>query len=1546
MNGKKILSLILCFVLIIGAFECNIIKTKAETEYLLYDDFEYFLAENTAPLAYSSDFKGNRLLEVDGTVTETFVKRDEGKGSNVFFISTKGYKSTKRKEACIDYRYLPEVTKGDVTCEFSICAPVSNSDKAVARFTFPVNNAIPILACFDNENNIIINEKTYAKWEAGKWYNIAVTVHIDEDVCDIYLNGICVDKGVILESAPDGIEVIGGRVKASLMMLAADESVDAIVGYDDIRIYKGDYSPAVFAVKSTKALTVLDDYKRIYSGTEITAEEFTKEFEYQATVYSDKTYSKTETGYVKDGEWAVIAYPDGVAAYEIIKPVAFDSKQETGFDFLTEREITKKFNSQAHPRIIINEDKISRLKSLKQTDYVVNKLYSKVVRLAEKYITAEEIAYSTDADTALATARTVRDHVFYLGMAYLLTEDECYAERVWKDLKKAGEFPDWSPSLKYLITCEMMSAFGVAYDWLYNYWNDEQREFIEKSIVNLGIYNSLLGYTGRLKGISSSSTWPYNEGNWNAVCNGGTLIAATAIFETSPLLCSVVVSDAIRGLGYMMNSFAPDGAWEEGAGYWSYMIRYLSVTLDTIIHNYNYDFGFDDAEGLSDTVEFIRSVYGSKGINNFHDVDYSEGDFSCDYLYWFADHLNSIEYFNERTRQIEQGAGSVYDLMFYNIDKDYANKENLNLKDSYFRNVEFVSMRSGYTDDSLYLSYHGGKTVCSHSHADSGSFVFDMLGERWAVDLGPDSYSLPYYHGSKRFEYYRTRTEGHNTLLINPDSGAGQRLEGVTYAGMPVDKGDYVYSAIDLTDAYSDDASSVKRAFMLSDNRTNIVMRDEISLKSLSDIYWFMHTDANINIIDSNTAKLTKNNKSITVKLLSDAETAAFSVMDATPLPSSPQYSGQNKNEGFKKLTVTAKESGDVYFQVSFSADESFVFSDIEISEWDSIESSILLSEDYEDGIHDGIVQKGNVILANAEYGKNSKALILEKDSSVKYELPANSFDKVTLEFSLRALPGTEVISGENLLISCNQGMIEFLGEEVKSYSENYWYNFAVEATNEKSVLYVNGEYVAEGEGLDISDIVLNGNNRAFFDDLKVYQGGYSSKVNEISFNHSYYCENDTIFIPCEIESEKLKNAVISDMEMTVYSNLINETESDVVNKDTVAVSRSKDSSILKYYNISTDVKKEDILYCDMEKAKTLSDNKALTATMYTGNISSTGLSNINKVTTTTSVYDSGSGKSGVSYYFNKTNCTDSDEMMLDFKFIPTVNDGTVTFEVSVKAPSGTHENKDKLTVYIPYNSTYRRMIVFDNDGFISFNNQKIEKYNSGQWYNFAVSLHIGSKKADFYMNGVWLGKNELWSYHNSDKIDSVGGRLRLSSQIIGLAEGDLYTGNSAYDDVKVYHGEYYPELNTPQLVIDGKKCDDLIMNTSHSSDAVIRKLQGSKGEIKIFADNGFNPLPFEYVSDGQLLTLATDTIVRHYTVNAKTGLSLKGNAVTATANGLNTLYLADYDGDSLASVKAYEFCDKFSINTDDSFDTVYLWDTSSFAPVCEQMNIPDDYWD
>jgi hypothetical protein len=74
-------------------------------------------------------------------------------------------------------------------------------------------------------------------------------------------------------------------------------------------------------------------------------------------------------------------------------------------------------------------------------------------------------------------------------------------------------------------------------------------------------------------------------------------------------------------------------------------------------------------------------------------------------------------------------------------------------------------MQTPTSHSHTWLAFKAGNGQANHNDLDAGSFVLEMGGCDWALDLGADSYGLPAYfekspaHG-KRYAYYRKATAG------------------------------------------------------------------------------------------------------------------------------------------------------------------------------------------------------------------------------------------------------------------------------------------------------------------------------------------------------------------------------------------------------------------------------------------------------------------------------------------------------------------------------------------------------------------------------------------------------------------------------------------------------------------------------------------------------------------------------------------------------------------------------------------------------------------
>lgn len=551
-----------------------------------------------------------------------------------------------------------------------------------------------------------------------------------------------------------------------------------------------------------------------------------------------------------------------------------------------------------HPRLMLTAQKTQELQTAAETEFRYEQGIQALLMEAERCLEEPVCRYEKpDGIRLLETSRAVLTRTKALGMAYQLTGDERFAQRAWEELHAAAGFPDWNPA-HFLDTAEMTAAFAIGYDWLYTYLGETERDKIAQAIVEKGLQEARAEYRENCYGFANASH------NWNIVCNAGIAMGALAVGDegTYASLAGECLDGAFRSVQKFLQEFAPDGGWFEGITYWRYSINYLTMLMSSMDTALGTDFGIFDMDGVSETMLF--PIYLNKGDGYVSFGDSTGERFALPELSYFADRFHMPSLKAVRDRQLESGSFGAEDMLWYVCGRTEP-REEWKLDKLFAGKGAISTMRSGWDEDALFVSLKGGRSVANHSHLDLGSFVLQADGVQWAEDAGGDDYSLPGYFDTlqKRWEYYRTRAESHNTLVINPGAGADMNLA----ADCPVsltEKPKGAYSIADLTSAYPE-AVSVKRGVFLKD-RERVLVQDELDLKKPSQVYWFMHTFADIELQNGGRRTvLRRNGKELKAEILSP-ENAAFEVRADAPLASSPQIPGQNLIADLKKLTIFA----------------------------------------------------------------------------------------------------------------------------------------------------------------------------------------------------------------------------------------------------------------------------------------------------------------------------------------------------------------------------------------------------------------------------------------------------------------------------------------------------------------------------------------------------------------------------------------------------------------------------------------------------------------
>lgn len=619
----------------------------------------------------------------------------------------------------------------------------------------------------------------------------------------------------------------------------------------------------------------------------------------------------------------------GTASFDSFKTDSHEYRELSGyliFDRPKSEKIADDFKDSGagHPRLLVNKAQMNRILNESKSDGWKHTYVRQLLDEADGYVTSKPIYVGRVDGSGLVYPDivTIHNRTIPLSFAYLYTKDEKYKNRLWEDMSALGNADNWNPA-HFLDTAGATYGVAIAYDWLYDYWSEDERSKLESWVVTKGLDYGLQAAYGnwpyQIRWLESIGNDDQLLGNWNFVCNGGLSMGAIAVMDKYPEKASKVLEIALRSIEYSLPVYAPDGGWTESVLYWGYGGFPLVSMLASLETSVRTSYGYADYPPLSHTADFMSAMKGIDGYFNFGDC--ADNEISSANVSWLSNRY--LDDNNAAFRQNEifshNAAVSFFDLAYLPAENVTAENQPL---DKYFGGVETGMMRSGYGERDSYLGYHCGSNLAGHMNYDSGCFVFDALGTRWICDLGRDNYSIPNY-GAGTAENpptaYRVRAEGNNVYVINPDQSAGQQLE-TPNQGLAEENSTYdeSYAIIDISDSYADSAESAKRGYALINGRKTAVICDEIELKNKtaeSEFYSFFHTQAEIQISE-NTAYLRRNGETVKFEFISN-QPLELTAMEAYQLDTSPSADKmQYSNSGYKKLALHGKVKGNVNITV------------------------------------------------------------------------------------------------------------------------------------------------------------------------------------------------------------------------------------------------------------------------------------------------------------------------------------------------------------------------------------------------------------------------------------------------------------------------------------------------------------------------------------------------------------------------------------------------------------------------------------------------------
>ncbi|WP_316793586.1 heparinase II/III family protein [Pedobacter frigoris] len=559
------------------------------------------------------------------------------------------------------------------------------------------------------------------------------------------------------------------------------------------------------------------------------------------------------------------------------------------------------------PHLILTDESLAEIKSAVVKDDALKAYYQFLYKNAEALLTIPVLERKLEGRRLLSVSREAVKRIGTLSSVYAISKEPRFLNRAEAELLNVCGYSDWNPS-HFLDVGEMAYAVSIGLDWTLGDLPQSTREIVRAALINKALNPSLK---------ENPKGWISGTNNWNQVCHGGMVAAAVAVADQEPELSAQIISRALKNIPRALKAYAPDGAYPEGASYWAYGTTYTLITISALESAFGTDFGIAQSPGFVQSALFVKKLAGPSGLYyNYFDSG-SGGNNNLEnqeLLSWFAHKSGNAVYFDKNQLKDLVGQSDTDGkntsklngaaLVWMVKSKETSRKElPVNYKGDGVNPVVIFGAASK-DKSGFYLGAKGGAANLSHGNMDAGSFVFELNGVRWSVDLGMQNYLelenvigvnglWNSAQGSPRWTLLSKNNFGHSTLTINEQlhnaSGFAPLIQFKDSKNNPE-------ASFDLTAVFKGQLSAATRNFKRKDAQT-FVVEDLLKLSDQTQsITWAMMTQADAEVIEGGVL-LKQNGKSLKV-MIKDLKNVETKIVSKDP----PPLEYDMKVEGLKRL--------------------------------------------------------------------------------------------------------------------------------------------------------------------------------------------------------------------------------------------------------------------------------------------------------------------------------------------------------------------------------------------------------------------------------------------------------------------------------------------------------------------------------------------------------------------------------------------------------------------------------------------------------------------
>jgi len=518
------------------------------------------------------------------------------------------------------------------------------------------------------------------------------------------------------------------------------------------------------------------------------------------------------------------------------------------------------------------------------------------------------------------------------AFAWQMTGEKKYADAFYLLAIELGKWEHWGEG-HFLNVADGAVEFALGLDWIYHAFDDSptKRDEMAKILYEKGMmkgyysikydgksgsYVSSNGYLS-VSNKAGSTAWRTmnRDNNWQTVCGSGMTVSALYLMDYPEYRANAqyVVTNYTKALEKCLHQYAPDGAYIESPGYWGYGTNTLMVTLSSLDSACGKTYGYLDIIGLRDSYYFVAGIADSDiAMWNYHDS--SEGMVSGTSFYYAARAYDDagIAAYRDKAIKDKHLTLSIFDILFYDPGLSEGAEE-LPL-DYNFLGIDTATFRSSWESGAIFTGLHTGPNHTTHGDMDCGNFILSMGGVRWVRDPGAENYNVNGFWNSgengKRYKLYAKSLEGHSTVMIRNNTsiprGQFYTTSSTDYATIDSFYSDALggYAVTNMTKEYGSTCSSGYRGVLLTNSRSTVVLQDEISFSSPTDLSVVLNMAENPRISEDGRTIInqtyntpTKEKVVLRVTLLSDNENIRFRKMGAYETVYSTTYTNTGNGD-------------------------------------------------------------------------------------------------------------------------------------------------------------------------------------------------------------------------------------------------------------------------------------------------------------------------------------------------------------------------------------------------------------------------------------------------------------------------------------------------------------------------------------------------------------------------------------------------------------------------------------------------------------------------